>query len=75
MDCQMPELDGYAAIEAIRAGENQARKRTPIIALTANAVPGDTERALACGMDDYLTKPVRLSDLHTARSRWLVPAG
>jgi CheY-like chemotaxis protein len=56
MDCQMPDLDGYQATQAIRAAELPAR-RIPIVALTANAMPGTEARCKAAGMDAYLTKP------------------
>jgi PAS domain S-box-containing protein len=69
MDCQMPEVDGVRATEIIREEEGSSR-RTPIVALTASAMPGDRERCLAAGMDDYLTKPVRLQLLDATVRKW-----
>ncbi|HOO93148.1 MAG TPA: response regulator, partial [Opitutales bacterium] len=63
MDVQMPEMNGYDATRAIRKIEEQAGNHTPIIALTAHAMREEKDRCLDCGMDDYLTKPVRMKDL------------
>jgi len=72
MDCQMPRLDGYMTTREIRDLESQdpARKRTPVIALTANAMPGDREKCLDAGMDDYLAKPFTKKALSDILSRW-----
>jgi PAS domain S-box-containing protein len=67
MDCQMPEVDGYEATRRLRA--DPATAHLKIIALTANAMEGDRERCLEVGMDDYVSKPVRLRELRAALER------
>ncbi len=70
MDCQMPEMDGFAATRAIRAEEAPGR-RVPIVAMTAFAMKGDRERCIAAGMDDYIAKPMPLTVLAEVLERWV----
>ena len=75
MDIQMPVMDGIAAAKAIRAAElSEHRPRTPILALTANALVHQVEEYLAAGMDGHVAKPIEISKLYEAMSRVLSPA-
>jgi two-component system sensor histidine kinase/response regulator len=75
MDCQMPEMDGYEATEAIRDIEGATGSgHIPIIAMTAAVMEGDRARCMAVGMDDFITKPVRLEVVSAVLERWVVTA-
>jgi two-component system, sensor histidine kinase and response regulator len=69
MDVQMPVMDGFEATARIRAYE--APRHTPIIAVTAGAMPGDRERCLSAGMDDYVAKPLDIEQLEAKLRRWI----
>ena len=71
MDCQMPVMDGYEAVRLIRA--NPALGKLPVIAMTANAMPADRDRALAAGMDDYIVKPLDIDAALATLVRWVKP--
>ena len=69
MDVQMPQMDGLTATRAIREQEQSSGRHIPIVALTAHAIQGDEERCLEAGMDDYLTKPLRIEALDAVLQR------
>ncbi len=69
MDCQMPEMDGYEATKAIRQLDSE-KSKIVIMAMTANALKEDRDRCIACGMDDYLSKPIRKEDVARKLAEW-----
>ena len=81
MDISMPGMDGKEATRLIRQAEADTGAHVPIIAMTAHAIDGDREEIMACGLDDYLTKPLRKTAIHeriahysAAETRQAVPA-
>jgi CheY-like chemotaxis protein len=76
MDCLMPVMDGYAATQALRAREKETGgKHLTVVALTANAMQGDSDACLAVGMDDYLSKPFTIRRLGDMLAKWLSTGG
>lgn len=73
MDCLMPEMDGYETTKMIRSASN-GHKDVTIIAMTANAMQGAREKCLEVGMNDYITKPIKLDVLAQALVKWLSPS-
>jgi signal transduction histidine kinase/CheY-like chemotaxis protein len=71
MDCHMPGLSGYDATRAIRTTEQQTGRHVPIIAMTANAMMGEREKCLECGMDEYISKPITKKELLRILSYWI----
>ena len=72
MDCQMPVMDGYAATRALR--QQPQWRDLPVIAMTANAMVGDRDKALAAGMNDHIAKPIKVQNLFATLARWVRPA-
>ena len=69
MDCQKPVMDGFEAVQQIRISQNGG-PRTPVIALTANVLPGERTRCLEADMDDFLPKPIKLHSLQAVLEKW-----
>ncbi|AGX87100.1 PAS domain S-box protein [Candidatus Symbiobacter mobilis] len=73
MDCQMPVLDGFDATQALRKLEAQNGRKTPILAMTASVMQEDRDRCRACGMDDFITKPIEPAKLRAVFEQWIQP--
>jgi CheY-like chemotaxis protein len=71
MDCQMPVLDGYATTRELR--RDPLFRDLPVIAMTANAMVGDREKAMAAGMNDHIAKPINVSEMFSTIARWVQP--
>ncbi|MFQ5514479.1 MAG: response regulator [Myxococcota bacterium] len=71
MDCQMPRMDGFEATRRIREKEQGSERRVPILALTADSMPGYEELCLSAGMDAYLSKPIQRTELRAALELWI----
>ncbi|MBF0127957.1 MAG: response regulator, partial [Magnetococcales bacterium] len=73
MDVQMPVMDGYTAAREIR--KREAWRTLPVIAMTANAMAGDREKATGAGMNDHIAKPINVREMFTTMARWITPSG
>jgi CheY-like chemotaxis protein/HPt (histidine-containing phosphotransfer) domain-containing protein len=71
MDCQMPRMDGFEATRALR--QRPELRELPVIAMTANAMVGDREKALAAGMNDHIAKPIDVEEMFSTLARWISP--
>jgi len=72
MDCQMPIMDGYTATREIRLNEKYSQ--LPIIAMTANTMAGDRERAISAGMNDHIAKPINVKTMFITMAKWITPS-
>lgn len=70
MDCEMPQMNGFEATNQIRSHEQSNGKHVTIIAMTAHSSPEDRESCFNAGMDDYIAKPFKISDLQSMLTRW-----
>lgn len=73
MDCSMPIMDGYKATKAIRNSDHKESNSIIIVGLTSRVMPGDRQKCLAAGMNDYLAKPAFAKDLKAILSKWVQP--
>lgn len=73
MDCRMPVMDGYQTTKLIRTLRNDEKKFIPIIALTANNIEGGKKKCLESGMNDFLSKPMRINELEAMINKWVMP--
>lgn len=71
MDCHMPKMDGYETTAIIRSGKDVLQPEIPIIAATANVIKGEKEKCLAAGMNDYISKPMALTELQAKIAKWV----
>ncbi len=71
MDCHMPEVDGFEATRRIRTFEETLDRKTPIVAMTANVMPGILDECRSVGMDDYISKPVQIESVARTLERWI----
>ena len=71
MDIQMPNMNGYEATRAIREMSNEAKAKTPIVAMTANAFEEDKRNAFAAGVDGHISKPISIKDIMSELARIL----
>jgi CheY-like chemotaxis protein len=71
MDCKMPDMTGLECAQRIREIDQLHDRHTPIIAVTARAMPGDREKCLEAGMDDYLSKPFTIEQLNSKINQWV----
>ncbi len=72
MDCQMPVMDGYTASRKIR--DQERFKDLPVIAMTANVMSGDREKAMEAGMNDHIGKPINVKEMFGIMAKWIVPS-
>ncbi len=73
LDINLPDIDGYEIARRLRSHPNEELAKTPILAITANALPGDVKKVMASGCNDYMPKPINIRDLWARLDRFLAP--